>query len=906
MYWKPDCVESLVMGINGEFPGPTIKAKAGDTILVKLNNKLHTEGVVIHWHGIRQLETPWADGTAAISQCAINPGDSFLYNFTVDKNGYYQNTCSINNTYLGCKLSRSGKLNLRTLSKWSLNFFTFLIWFKAGTYFYHGHYGMQRSAGFVRVYKYYMEILSGLYGSIIVEVADGQKEPFDYDDEITILLSDWYHQSVHKQEVGLSSKRFRWIGEPQSILMNGKGQFGCSFGAKSIKNSKLCSKDIDEQCKPEVFSVHPNKVYRLRIASTTSLASLNFAIENHTMTLVEADGNYIQPVAVDSLDIYSGDTYSVLIKTNQDPSNYWISANQTARKPPLPPPGVTILNYKSKPVDTPVSPLPSSPEWDDFAESKSFANKILALQSDQLTIPKPPTSFDRRIFLLNTQNNNSGYIRWSINNVSLVLPTTPLLGSLKFGLQNGLDSEKPAENYPSNYNIMEPPVNPSSKSGSSVYKFDYGKTIDVIIQNANALARDTSEVHPRHLHGHDFWVLGYGEGKFSSDSSKLNLENSPLKNNVVLFPHGWTAIRFVTDNPGVWPFHCHIEPHLHMGMGVVFAEAVNRIKTVPDGVLECGTNKEKEVFIRILANMGKAMMMLCFLLPFIFQICLMASAEVKHYDWDVEYMYWKPDCIEHLVMGVNGKFPGPTIRAKAGDTVQVNLTNKLGTEGLVIHWHGIRQINTPWFDGTASISQCAIDVGESFVYNFTVDRAGTYFYHGHFGMQRSAGLYGSIVVDVADGEKEPFAYDGEINLLLSDWWHESVHEQEVGISSKPFRWIGEPQSILINGKGQYNCSLGAKFLNDSVTSCSDTEMSPRCQPYIHSVDQNKTYRVRIASTTSLASISFAIGNHNMTLVEADGNYIQPVSVDSLNIYSGDTYSVLITTNQDPSTNYWIS
>lgn len=62
-------------------------------------------------------------------------------------------------------------------------------------------------------------------------------------------------------------------------------------------------------------------------------------------------------------------------------------------------------------------------------------------------------------------------------------------------------------------------------------------------------------------------------------------------------------------------------------------------------------------------------------------------------------------------------------------------------------------------------------------------------------MQRSAGLYGSLIVDVAEGEKEPFHYDGEFNLLLSDWWHESVHEQEVGLSSNPFRWIGEPQVI---------------------------------------------------------------------------------------------------------------
>lgn len=72
-------------------------------------------------------------------------------------------------------------------------------------------------------------------------------------------------------------------------------------------------------------------------------------------------------------------------------------------------------------------------------------------------------------------------------------------------------------------------------------------------------------------------------------------------------------------------------------------------------------------------------------------------------------------------------------------------------------------------------------------------QAGTYFYHGHYGMQRSAGLYGSLIVDVAEGEVEPFHYDGEFNMLLSDWWHQSSLDQEVGLSSNPFRWIGEPQ-----------------------------------------------------------------------------------------------------------------
>ena len=52
---RTDCLENVMIDINGQFPGPTIRAKAGDTIVVELKNALHTEGVVIHWHGIRQV-----------------------------------------------------------------------------------------------------------------------------------------------------------------------------------------------------------------------------------------------------------------------------------------------------------------------------------------------------------------------------------------------------------------------------------------------------------------------------------------------------------------------------------------------------------------------------------------------------------------------------------------------------------------------------------------------------------------------------------------------------------------------------------------------------------------------------------------------------------------------------------
>ena len=203
--------------------------------------------------------------------------------------------------------------------------------------------------------------------------------------------------------------------------------------------------------------------------------------------------------------------------------------------------------------------------------------------------PKPPVKFNRRIFLLNTQNVINGYVKWAINDVSLALPPTPYLGAMKYNLLHAFDQNPPPEVFPEDYDIDTPPTNEKTRIGNGVYQFKIGEVVDVILQNANMMKENLSETHPWHLHGHDFWVLGYGDGKFSAEEeSSLNLKNPPLRNTVVIFPYGWTAIRFVADNPGVWAFHCHIEPHLHMGMGVVFAEGVEKVGRIPTKALACG------------------------------------------------------------------------------------------------------------------------------------------------------------------------------------------------------------------------------------------------------------------------------------------------------------------------------
>ena len=108
---------------------------------------------------------------------------------------------------------------------------------------------------------------------------------------------------------------------------------------------------------------------------------------------------------------------------------------------------------------------------------------------------------------------------------------------------------------------------------------------------------------------------------------------------------------------------------------------------------------------------------LCFWL-----LVAVAEAKVHHYTWDISYQLKSPDCFEKLAVTVNGEAPGPTIRATLGDTIVVAVHNKLETENTAIHWHGIRQIGTPWADGVAGVTQCPILPGETFTYKFVIDR----------------------------------------------------------------------------------------------------------------------------------------------------------------------------------------
>lgn len=524
-YKSPDCFQKLAITVNGVSPGPTITATQGDTLVIEVTNALHGENTAIHWHGIRQRGSPWSDGTEGVTQCPILPGETFIYRFVVDQ---------------------------------------------AGTYLYHAHIGMQRSAG--------------LFGLIRVLVPKGTVEPFSYDKERSVVLNDWWHKSTTEQATGLSSLNFGWVGEPQSLLINGRGRYNCSLAG----GTDVCNV-TNPECSPFVLTMVPGKTYRLRIASVASLSALNLEIEGHNMTIVEADGHFTQPTVVKNLNIYSGETYSVIVKADQDPSrNYWVGLNVVSRKPGTPT-GLAILNYyPNHPKKLPPTTPPYGPLWNDTVYR---FNQSKLIKSHPSFIEAPPRTSDRAIILLNTQNKVNGYVRWSINNVSLVPPTTPYLVAVKENLKNVFDRNPAPATYDyKNYDIYSVPKNPNGTLSNSIYSLEFNSTVDVVLQNANTMNVNNSETHPWHLHGHDFWVLGFGLGRFDPDvdPKSYNLVDPILKNTVAVHPYGWTALRFRADNPGLWAFHCHVEAHFFIGMGAIFEIGADRIGKLPTSIMGCG------------------------------------------------------------------------------------------------------------------------------------------------------------------------------------------------------------------------------------------------------------------------------------------------------------------------------
>ncbi|KAI0781235.1 phenoloxidase [Trametes elegans] len=243
-----------------------------------------------------------------------------------------------------------------------------------------------------------------------------------------------------------------------------------------------------------------------------------------------------------------------------------------------------------------------------------------------------------------------------------------------------------------------------------------------------------------------------------------------------------------------------------------------------------------------------------------------------------------PDGYERAAVVSNGGVPGPLIAGQKGDRFQINVVNQLSNHTMLkstsIHWHGLFQKGTNWADGGASVNQCPIPAGHSFLYDFEVpDQAGTFWYHSHLSTQYCDGLRGPMVVyDPNDPHASLYDVDNDDTVItLADWYHLAA---KVGPIVPP-----GSQATLINGRGR-------------ATSTTQAELS------VIKVSPGKRYRFRLVSLSCDPAYTFSIDGHPMMVIEADAVNTQPLVVDSIDIFAGQRYSFVLEANQTVD-NYWI-
>ncbi|KKZ63416.1 hypothetical protein EMCG_02303 [[Emmonsia] crescens] len=254
-------------------------------------------------------------------------------------------------------------------------------------------------------------------------------------------------------------------------------------------------------------------------------------------------------------------------------------------------------------------------------------------------------------------------------------------------------------------------------------------------------------------------------------------------------------------------------------------------------------------------------------------------ATTIHLNWTVTAGYRRPDGVLKRIYLLNGHFPGPVIEARSGDRLIVDVRNGLEDEGVSVHWHGLHMRDANRMDGTTGLTQCAINPGGSFLYDFTISdsQSGTYWYHAHSGLQRADGLYGGLVIHRpalkavrgiqyrhTESDALKYKYQKEILLLVGDWYHRSANDvlkwymRAASYGNEPV-----PDSLLINGNGRFDCAMAVPA---RPVDCSTGE-----NPMPHFiVDPTQSYRVRVVNTGSLAGVSLGFSQGYLSLIQVDG------------------------------------
>ena len=437
---------------------------------------------------------------------------------------------------------------------------------------------------------------------------------------------------------------FTWVGAPRSLLLNWKGCADDCTPPVGNATAQTCSPD--PTCDSRYFlDVSPatdgnsTSSIRVRLIGAGSLLYQIVCFEDHEVTVIETDARPVIPLVLKDgcVDVNLGQRMDVILKLKTadeldalggPTTQFWITGRATGRGGMPASYGVlSYANSTSLPATPPPQPGDVRPNWseDDFGflnlkdpQSQSWvtsrqpANKTLYLDIGQPVIQQTNQlkwAMSNALYLKSPTcgSNVLGALRAEPGYLS---DANPMLVSNSSAVSNVDIYDMPGLGLPGNGDAKayiyldlaaDPALTPEEPvAGTPIVTADQGTVMDIIVQDIPAgtlggvpLNRTNQEQHPMHLHGHHFYVIGSGQGVYADlakDSDVLdgylNFDNPQFRDTETLPKGGWLYLRFRADNPGVWPFHCHIQAHEWMGMVTLFATGEGEeIPAAPVGAL---------------------------------------------------------------------------------------------------------------------------------------------------------------------------------------------------------------------------------------------------------------------------------------------------------------------------------
>ena len=544
----------IVVAVNGTVPGPDIIVYEGQTVTVYVKNHLRSDAVTIHWHGLHQSMTPWMDGVPWVTQCPIQPGQSFQYEFKAKPRG---------------------------------------------TFWYHSHVGSQRSMG--------------AFGAFIIR----EKIATDIEEHV-MQIQDWNHDyesdTGHmKMLYGVYEGRHKWSGT-QSL----DGSFFSMFRFHSglINGKGRVHSPVNNMAPLTVFEVEKGRKYRFRVIGTGSLYPFRVSVDDHPLTVIASDGYDLEPITAESFVINPGERFDFEITADKEVKNYWVRGVTLEKN--VDHQAEAILRYRGASNEEPTT----------SRQNCTVDNQCLVLNCPFIYYPEPNTyckTFDE-LRSRTTEDPappviNGKFEEYFLNFAFPGITSYP-------GSVNGRTFDTPDVNpllQPAEwFSPCRSPECGDDRHCKCTFALNIGRgdTVQMVWLN---MGRGKGWSHPIHLHGHSFYVLKMGYGRYNETSAKiigdnldvdcrghpdreqsfcndatwtdqswlngnvsgLNTERPPRKDTLIIPTGGYAVIRIRADNPGIWNMHCHIELHNLDGMQMLLNESFSEVPEPPPGFPMC-------------------------------------------------------------------------------------------------------------------------------------------------------------------------------------------------------------------------------------------------------------------------------------------------------------------------------